>query len=122
MSYSHLVPLVLPVAESAQRAGHDVRVATGAGMADAVEKRGLPVLALPNVASIAAALTKDNAAFEKLHSQVGSVTVELDPHFFASVFAGRMAGVFARDLLDAADEFTPDLVLRESTEFGGRLA
>lgn len=54
--YSHLAPLVLPVAERAKEAGHEVAVATGAGVVQHIEKRGLTALTLPNVQSMGEAL------------------------------------------------------------------
>ncbi|WP_246025908.1 hypothetical protein [Saccharopolyspora antimicrobica] len=47
-SYSHLMPLVLPVADLARRAGHEVAVATGPGMAEHIRRIGVRALTLPN--------------------------------------------------------------------------
>ncbi|POX43205.1 glycosyl transferase [Streptomyces sp. Ru73] len=121
-SYSHLAPLVLPAAESARRAGHEVAVATGAAVADHVEKRGLTALRLPNVRGLGEALQNGDLRPPVDLSRFGKVTIELDPEFFARAFVGRLAGPSARDLLDAARDWRPDLILHESTEFGGYLA
>lgn len=45
--YSHLAPLVLPLAERAQAAGHEVAIATGSSVVEHIEKRGLTALTLP---------------------------------------------------------------------------
>lgn len=50
--YSHLAPLVLPVAERAREAGHEVAIATGASVVQHIEKRGLTALTLPHMQSM----------------------------------------------------------------------
>ena len=44
-AYGHLLPM-LPMMRAATRAGHDVRVATGRDMVDAMRRRGLSAYAV----------------------------------------------------------------------------
>ncbi|UYB37963.1 glycosyltransferase [Streptomyces sp. Je 1-4] len=120
--YSHLAPLVLPVAERAKEAGHEVAVATGAGVVEHIEKRGLTALTLPNVQSMGEALQGGTLRPPPGMEKAGSVTVELAPEFFASAFVGHLAEAGTRDLLEVARSWQPDLILHESTEYGGYLA
>ncbi|MFE1763990.1 glycosyltransferase [Streptomyces angustmyceticus] len=120
--YSHLAPLVLPVAERARAAGHEVAVATGAGVVQHIEKRGLTALTLPHLLSMGEALQGGKVQPPPGMDKVGSVTVELAPEFFAAAFVGTLAGPSALDLLDVAKDWRPDLILHESTEYGGYLA
>ena len=120
--YSHLAPLVLPVAERAQEAGHEVAVATGAGVVQHIEKRGLTALTLPHMQSMGEALQGGTLRPPPGMEKAGSVTVELAPEFFASAFVGHLAEASAPDLLEVAKSWQPDLILHESTEYGGYLA
>ncbi|MFI8793728.1 glycosyltransferase [Streptomyces sp. NPDC055105] len=117
--YSHLVPLVLPVAELARSAGHEVAVATGPDMTDLIEKRGLEALPLPQVVPLPKALAAEGRSMPE---GFGQVTVELEPEFFANNFVSALGRRSADDLLVAMEKWRPGLVLRESTEFGGYLA
>ncbi|MCZ1007048.1 glycosyltransferase [Streptomyces lydicus] len=120
--YSHLAPLVLPVAERAQEAGHEVAVATGADVIEHIEKRGLTALTLPHMASMGEALQNGTIQPPPGMENVGSVTVELVPEFFAATFVGHLSAASVPDLLDVAKSWQPDLILHESTEYGGYLA
>jgi uncharacterized protein (TIGR00661 family) len=124
-AYSHLVPLVLPVAVLARRAGHEVAVATGTEVAEHVEEAGVTGLVLPNLVSIKdlvgnPALAKD-IGFELPDATLGSGTMVVTPQMFAHNFVGVLGSRFARDLIDVLGDWKPDIVLRESTEFGGYL-
>ncbi|WP_052864126.1 glycosyltransferase [Streptomyces niger] len=121
-SYSHLAPLVLPAAEHARRAGHEVAVATGAAVADHIERRGLTAVRLPNVVGLAEVMQRGDLRPPADMRRFGSVTIELEPEFFARAFVGRLAGPAARDLIEVCRDWRPDLILHESTEFGGYLA
>ncbi|MFI9649432.1 glycosyltransferase [Streptomyces sp. NPDC052040] len=120
--YSHLAPLVLPVAERARAAGHEVAVATGADVIGHVEKRGLTAVTLPHLQSMGEAFQSGALKRPPGMDKAGSVTVELSPEFFAASFAGYLAESSAQDLLEAASTWRPDLILHESTEYGGYLA
>ncbi|MFC9228921.1 glycosyltransferase [Streptomyces decoyicus] len=120
--YSHLAPLVLPVAERAQEAGHEVAIATGAGVVQHIEKRGLTALTLPHMQSMGEALQGGALRPPPEMAKVGSVTVELAPEFFAAAFVGHLSAASTPDLLEVAKSWQPDLILHESTEYGGYLA
>ena len=47
--YSHLVPMVVPVAKALREAGHDVLVATGTAMSAELTRQGLPHRPLPRM-------------------------------------------------------------------------
>jgi UDP:flavonoid glycosyltransferase YjiC (YdhE family) len=91
------VNTVLPLALAAQRAGHDVVVATGADLAAHVERRGLGTW--PIGPTSAEAGTPSSPA-----------------HFF------RTAAQRAADLLPLAAAWRPDLVVSEELELAGAIA
>ncbi|MEV6567929.1 glycosyltransferase [Streptomyces kronopolitis] len=121
-SYSHLAPLVLPLAEAARRAGHEVAVATGAAVVEHIEKRGITAFTLPDVKALGDVMQAGRLQRPEGMENIGSVTVELQPEFFAAAFIGELAGPCAQGVLDLARDWRPDLILHESTEYGGYLA
>jgi UDP:flavonoid glycosyltransferase YjiC (YdhE family) len=46
---SHLLPVLVPLAQAARAAGHEAAIATGAAMAAELERLGVPVVVLPGV-------------------------------------------------------------------------
>ncbi|MER6839901.1 glycosyltransferase [Streptomyces platensis] len=120
--YSHLAPLVLPVAERARAAGHEVAIATGADVVEHIEKRGLTALTLPHLKSMGEAFQSGRIPPPPGMEKAGSATVELAPEFFAAAFVGYLAESSTPDLLEVARDWRPDLILHESTEYGGYLA
>ncbi|HKT05224.1 MAG TPA: glycosyltransferase [Rugosimonospora sp.] len=119
-SYSHLTPLVLPVARIARDAGHEVAVATGASMAERIEREGLTALPLPNVPSIEEVMHGPDG--DRTVSASGAPTPTPTPEMFAYGFVSVLGRRFAQDLIDVLAGWSPDLILRELTEFGGYLA
>ncbi|MGI8310835.1 glycosyltransferase [Saccharopolyspora hattusasensis] len=120
--YSHLVPLVLPIAALARQAGHEVVVATGAELAHHVARAGLRPLVLPNAVSMS-----DIVADEELTRKVGAhlepgKTTDGTAEMFAHAFISLMGSRAAVDLVEVLPSFEPDVVVRETTEFGGYLA
>ncbi|QFU88216.1 glycosyltransferase [Amycolatopsis sp. YIM 10] len=125
--YSHLVPVVLPVARALRRAGHEVAVATAPGMASEVTAAGIEHLALPNVLTLAQLLDRPDVATSPgmpgdPAGSARAATARAESGPLAAAFAGPLAGVFARDLIRACEFWTPDLIVRECNEFGGHLA
>lgn len=125
-SYSHLVPLVLPAAQAASRAGHTVVVASGEAVAEDIERAGLEPLVLPNVLTMGE-LMRDPAVQERVgftpsQAALGTATIDLSPEMFARTFTGVLASRFAADLGDALPAAKPDLIVRESTEYGAYFA
>lgn len=116
--YSHLVPMVVPVAQALRAAGHEVAVATGAAMTPHLDRAGLPHLVLPRM-----------LAMEEMRRIAwepdGTPTPEfatLGPGEAAGrIFAGAAAVRAVSDMLEVVPAFRPDLVVRECGEFGGHL-
>jgi N-glycosyltransferase len=123
--YSHLAPMVVPVARALRAAGHEVLVASGPAVADELARRELPYRPLPRMLvghqfraepelARAIGLTPDGVPLPEL--------AEMPPGAgFGRLFAGVGAVRGAEDLRAVADEFAPDLIVREGTEFAGFL-
>jgi UDP:flavonoid glycosyltransferase YjiC (YdhE family) len=96
--HGHLNTL-LPLALAAQRAGHDVVLASGPDMQQHVQGRGLAAWPVGPT-----------------HAQMGGSRQTSWLDYFARSAAGR-----AFELLARTDEWKPDLVIHEDTEFAGAL-
>lgn len=94
------VNTLLPLALAAAQAGHEVRFATGPDYREAVERHGLPALAV--------GLT---------HAQAGGNRQASWLTYFEATADGRAA-----DLLREARDWRPDVVVHEETELAGSLA
>ena len=112
--YGHFRPL-LPLARALVAAGHEVRVGTSASFAPVVEREGL---------------TPEAVGLDWLHGVKATIPPELraPPEadtietFFAHQFVRMTAERLAADVLTLSDRWRPDLVVRETTEYGGSLA
>ncbi|SEP52632.1 N-glycosyltransferase [Amycolatopsis saalfeldensis] len=121
---SHLVPVVVPVALALRRAGHEVAIATGSAVAEEISRLGVPVLVLPRALApeevgrrpeLMAGTGFSPEQFRQWRPEVtGPLSVPL--------FNGLMTAEFAGDLLDAAKTWRPDVIVRETNEYGGYLA
>lgn len=124
--YSHLVPLVVPLARALERAGHEVAVATGAVMAGDLERSGVRHLPLPRVLGPHQIGEDPELARSIGLGPDGVPLPEPEPvdrgEAFGRLFAGLYAVRSAEDLLKAVEGWRPDLIVRECTEFGGYLA
>jgi N-glycosyltransferase len=124
-TYSHLVPMLVPVARALRAAGHQVLVTTGGARSAELDRWQLPHHALPHMLA-----GTEFAADPELAAAIGlspdglplPILNEL-PHGvgFGMLFAGELALRNARDLRVIAEAFRPDLVVRECTEFAGFL-
>jgi len=111
--YGHFRPL-LPLAHGLVAAGHEVRIGTSASFAGAVEREGL---------------TAEVVGLDWLHGVESTIPPELlapqantlETHF-AHKFVRMTAGRLAADVVALADRWRPDLIVRETTEYGGSLA
>lgn len=125
-AYSHLVPVLLPLGQLLHDAGHEVVVATGAAGVEHVERAGLPALVLPRAVTIGAVtreiLADQSQMGEALSRQLGTASMQVSPQLFARAFVGVLGRRFGEDLFEALEERRPDLVVRETTEYGGYLA
>ncbi|RKR92384.1 N-glycosyltransferase [Micromonospora pisi] len=124
--YSHLVPALVPLAQTAQALGHQAAVATADSMADELARHGVPHLPLPNVAG-QEQLRHDPRLAEEfgLPQRLmlpGRRTVDpIAAEQIARAYAGPIALRFARDLLEVARDWHPDVIVREPAEYGGYL-
>ncbi|WP_158883713.1 glycosyltransferase [Amycolatopsis anabasis] len=122
--HSHLVPAVVPVARALRRAGHEAAIATGAAMAAEIERHGVPVLVLPDV------LAPEETRPEQLADSVPEFSLEklrqwrpeLTGPLSLPLFNGALTARFAANLLEAAKDWRPDVIVRETNEYGGYLA
>ncbi len=122
--YSHLVPAVLPLARAAADEGHEVTVLTSPGLADEVRRFGLTPLPLAGAIAPAELMGRPElveriGADPSDMADFGRRTVGTSADNFARLFAGPLAGDFATEALAALDDFAPDLVVREGTDYGG---
>jgi UDP:flavonoid glycosyltransferase YjiC (YdhE family) len=121
--WSHLVPMVVPVARALQAAGHEVAVATGATFGDELAGAGLRHLPMPRMLA-PSQMGSDPDYARRIGLSVDGVPLpELGRMecgaMFGRLFAGVTAVRAAEDM--AASGFQPDLVVRECTELGGYL-
>lgn len=111
--YGHFRPL-LPLAHALVAAGHDTRVGTSASFAAVVEREGFAAEAV---------------GLDWLHGVESTIPPELRPPpsdslatYFANKFVRMTAGRLAAGVVGLADRWRPDLIVRETTEYGGSLA
>ena len=121
--WSHLVPMVVPVAQALQAAGHQVAVATGTTLGPDLDRCGLPHLPMPRMLAPSQMGSDPDYARRIGFSVDGLLLPDIDAMprgaGFGRLFAGLSAVRAAQDML--ATDFRPDLVIRECTEFGGYL-
>ena len=106
--HGHLQPL-LPLAEQALRAGHEVLVTAAASLAGQATARVLAFAASgPDLRPIAAPLA--------VHA------VEDERRAVARYFVARLGAARARDVLDVCRSWRPDVVVRDEVDFGAAVA
>ncbi|MFJ9381959.1 glycosyltransferase [Streptomyces sp. NPDC101455] len=126
--YSHMMPVVVPVAMALQRAGHTVAVATAPAMADALVRAGVEHLPLPHVQTLEELLADPEFAGSpgmpdaREESPEEQARARAQPGRLTQARAGALAGIFAREVITASQAWRPDLIVRECNEFGGYLA
>ena len=114
-AHGHLLPL-LPLIRAAQRAGHDVVVASGAeGVAEA-RRRGLTTW------DIGPSRAEADAAFRERVPDLGAVPPERRMATVISGMFGAAAFTRAANLVPRAEEWKPDLVVHPITELAGAVA
>lgn len=113
-SIGHLHPLV-PVAGALQDAGHRVAICSSASFRPEVEEFGLE-----HIDAGLDWLTSDQATWDAFPP--------MPPpgpdfaNFVVTIFADITTSHMVPDLLNIADQFKPDLIIRESMEYGGCIA
>lgn len=114
-AYGH-VNTMLPLARQARSAGHDVAFATGAELVPEVERRGFDTwLVGPSRAEV-------DAWIRAAHPNLEEVPVEQRTRTAAHVLFVESAAKRAVELVPRAQQWKPDLVVREETELAGALA
>ena len=113
-AHGHFRPL-LPLIAALSEGGHEVRVATSAAFAHVVEAEGLRAEA----AGLAWLESDRSTIPPELLPSPDIATVEA---YFAHQFVRMTAERLARDVVALAATWRPDVLLRETTEFGGLLA
>jgi UDP:flavonoid glycosyltransferase YjiC (YdhE family) len=111
--YGHFLPL-LPLAHALVARGHEVRVGTSASFGPVVERAGFHAEALG-----LDWLLSDDATIPPDLREPPAYTIEA---VVAHRFVHQTAERLARDVLALADRWRPDLIVRETTEYGGSLA
>ncbi len=118
----HFHPLV-PVAQALTEAGHEVAFAAPRSFGPTVEASGFR--AFPAGRDDAAGMDPELAGLlghlQQLSTQEGS-TAEGNAFMIAHVFGGYNARRAVPDLLALCRNWTPDVVVRETAEFGGAVA
>src|SRR5919107_1654687 len=112
-AYGHLLPM-LPLIRAAQRAGHDVRVATGPDLVGPLAARGLDVHA------VGPAFATSWSAHEAVWADPG-VPEEQKMMDGVVVLFGTPALARLADLVVMAHRWRPDLVVHEVLEVAGSL-
>ena len=114
-AHGHLLPL-LPMIRAAQRAGHDVVVASGAeGVAEA-RRRGLTTW------DIGPSRAEADAAFRGRVPDLGAVPPERRMATVIGGMFGAAAFTRATELVPRAEQWRPDLVIHPVTELAGAVA
>jgi UDP:flavonoid glycosyltransferase YjiC (YdhE family) len=113
-NFGHFHPMV-PIARSAVAAGHEVAFASPSDFVSTIEQAGFRAIA---------------AGFERGGQSLGELlpewlTIREDlraPWTIPNYFAGVLAPAMAHDLIEHARSWMPDVLVRESCEFGGCVA
>ena len=112
-AYGHVLPM-LPLIRAAQRAGHDVRVATGPDLLGPLTSRGLDVL--PVGPTFEESWTAHEAAWADPDTPDDQKMLDGMVALFGEPALARYA-----DLVAMSREWRPDVVVHEVLEAGGSL-
>lgn len=109
----HFLPLI-PLARSAEAAGHEVVVASGSRIAGTVRAAGLPFeeAGPPSIESVAATIPELRTLQGRAHAD----------GIWGRVFSGPLASGLAEGILAIAGRWSPDVIVREDTALGGWIA
>jgi UDP:flavonoid glycosyltransferase YjiC (YdhE family) len=107
----HFHPLV-PIANAAVAAGHDVAFATAASFCSVVEAVGFQCFP--------AGFDRSGVPLDVLFPEMRSLTGEAFSHFINGHIRVEVEGAqMANDLRALASEWRPDLIVRDAPEYGG---
>ena len=112
--YGHLLPM-LPLIRAAQRAGHDVRLATGPDLHQQVASRGIHT-----TPPIGPKFEESWAANEAVWADPGIPDDQRMVHSIAAMFGWPALARFT-DLVAISQEWRPEVVVHEVLELGGSL-
>ncbi|GLZ34827.1 UDP glycosyltransferase [Lentzea sp. NBRC 105346] len=105
---SHLLPVMLPISKALQARGHEVAIATGRAVEESLD---VDVLVLPDAMA---------------PGQVGTPKPVWRPEITGPLelplFDKGMTLAFANNLIDAATRWRPDVIVRETNEYGAIVA
>lgn len=110
------IAMMVPLVQELQRAGHDVRMATGPDFCPQIESSG--------VAAVPAGPTRATARAERLrrHPDSADVPPEDQQAFHVpKVWGGIYAPATFADLLPVVEEWRPDLLIYDVASFSGPL-
>ena len=108
----HVHPLV-PFASAASAAGHDVAFATGAGLVGVVEGSGFACFPTGS----------DTVDADRVYPQmVGKVGKERAALHWQYLFAGHYPKALIGGLVELAQTWRPDIIVRDDVNFGGCVA
>jgi UDP:flavonoid glycosyltransferase YjiC (YdhE family) len=110
--HGHVNP-VLPLALAAQRAGHEIVLATGANLLDHVRSHGVPAWQVGN------SCAEDEASFHAAYPQAASLPPNERLQLVLRELFATAADRRVPDLLDRTQSWRPDLVIHEVTELAG---
>ncbi|KAA2262312.1 glycosyltransferase family 1 protein [Solihabitans fulvus] len=122
---SHLLPALVPVAKALQRRGHDVALATGTAVRAQLEGHGIEVLAIEGVPApeeVSGADQLEDSGTDFSVEKLRRWRPELTGPLVVPVFSERMTAAFAANLIDVARAWRPEVIVRETNEYGGYLA
>lgn len=111
--YGHLHPMVA-IGQALQAAGHEVRVACAESFMPRVEKTGLT--------AVAAGLDWSESEPELAFPEVEEMSPRERELFFTDLFLDTTANYMTHDLLELCQAWRPDVIVRDSFEYGGCIA
>jgi UDP:flavonoid glycosyltransferase YjiC (YdhE family) len=117
---SHLLPVLVPLARAAREAGHEAAIATGAAVADDVERLGVPVVVLPDALAPGELGRRPDLLDRSLLAKLRHWRPEVTGPLAVPLLNDTMTAEFAANVVDAA--WHPDVIVRETNEYGGSLA
>lgn len=110
--HGHLLPL-LPLARAFRDRGNEVAVLTSGGIKPVIEPEGLRLLPAGPMMDVLIAEVIERTGVDTARNPTPGTVAEL--------FGGARVELAADDALDAAEEFRPDLVVREICDYIGPL-
>ena len=108
----HFLPM-LPFAAAARRAGHDVQVVAPTSLSAAVSRAGYPLWACDDVPA---------EELAGVHAQMAATPGQELALTVTRVFADLAPRAILPGMLAAIDAWKPDVIVRESAEFGSYVA